>query len=111
MVHNKLHHVKPAIKVPNSIRYMSRQEEVVLSCLRIGHTNLTHVHLIKREEQPQCIGCQYPLTVKHILIECADFMEIREQYYAVQDLKDLFEKVNLEYIFGYLKEIGLFRKI
>ena len=51
------------------------------------------------------------VTVKHILIECADFMEIIEQYYAVQDLKELFEEVNLEYIFGYLKEIGLFRKI
>ena len=52
-----------------------------------------------------------PPSVMAVFIECADFMEIREQYYAVQDFKELFEKVNFEYIFGYLKEIGLFRKI
>ena len=30
----------------------------------------------------------------HILIKCADFMEIRKQYHAVQDLKEFFQEVN-----------------
>ena len=110
LVHNKLR-LQPEIEPPKLLGCTTRREEVVLSRLRIGHTNLTHVYLIRREEQPQCTACQCPLTVQHILIECADFLETREKYFTVQDMKELFEKVSLEDIFGYLKEIGLFRKI
>ena len=57
---------------------LNRKEEVVLTRLHIGHTKLTHSYLLQGEEQPECIPCQTPLTVKHILTECIDYSPIRK---------------------------------
>jgi len=32
-------------------------------------------------DQPECVTCQCPLIVKHILIECTDFRDIRNKYF------------------------------
>ena len=45
---------------------------------------------MKKEEQPTCIPCDAPLTVKHILIECVDFAETRKKHYRLKNLKDRF---------------------
>jgi hypothetical protein len=37
--------------------------------------------MLKRELQPQCVPCQCPLTVEHILIHCVDFARTRQQFY------------------------------
>jgi len=29
---------------------------------------------------PECGTCQYPLTVKHILVECVDFKDVRNKH-------------------------------
>ena len=44
--------------------------KVVLARLRLGHTRVTHSYLLQGEEQPQCVGCDAPLTVRHFLLEC-----------------------------------------
>ena len=49
-----------------------RKEDVILTRLRIGHTRLTHRHYLANEDAPECIPCDRPLTVKHILIQCID---------------------------------------
>ena len=90
---------------------MNRREEVVLSHLHIGHTHLTQAYLLKGEDQPECVACQCLLTVKHILIECADFLQIREKYDQVHDMRQLFEDINIGNIFEYLREIRLFHRI
>ena len=59
---------------------------------------------------PECIPCYCALTVKHILIECVDFMEVRQKYFDVPDLKTFFKDVDPSQIFAFLKEIGLFKK-
>ena len=56
-----------------------RQAEVVLAPLRIGHTKITHLYLLKREEQPYCFGCDAPFTVRHSLLECSDFFAHKKQ--------------------------------
>ena len=66
---NKLHEIKPVLG-KNTIYRSLRREEVVLTRLRIGHTRLTHSYLLKREDQPFCISCNEPFTVKHFLIDC-----------------------------------------
>ena len=60
---NKLHEIKPVLGKNNIYRSLGR-EEVVLTRLRIGHTRLTHSYLLKREDQPFCISCNEPFTVK-----------------------------------------------
>ena len=77
---NKLHVIKTFIG-KNTIYRSLRREEVVLTRLRIGHTRLTHTYLLKREDQPFCIRCNEPFTVKHFLIDCIEFSQVRRQFF------------------------------
>ena len=90
---------------------MSRRKEIILVRLRIGHTKLTHSYLLKREEQPYCIGCDIPFTFRHFLIDCADFDRERRSLFQVNNLKDLLKDVCVENILSFLKHINLFNKI
>ena len=72
-------------EIANSIRPwtyfpMPRKRETVLCRLRIGHTRLTHGHLMSRDPQPFCDDCLVPLTVKHILVECPTLRDDRNRY-------------------------------
>ena len=70
---NKLKEIEPVVNHHRTVPKLSRRDEVILARLRIGHTRLTHSYLLKREEQPYCIGCDTPFTVRHFLLDCADF--------------------------------------
>ena len=63
---------------------------------------MTHSFILRQEEVPVCVACDAVITVKHILIECADLIEIRKKY---------FWNVIPEIIFDFLREIGVFDKI
>jgi hypothetical protein len=83
----------------------------VIARLRIGHTFLTHSHLLGGNDAPMCYGCDCTFTVKHILIDCVEFSFIRRKYYRFNSLKEVFEKVKPALILAFLKEIGLFYQI
>ena len=51
-----------------------RREEIVLARAHIGHSYMTHSYLLKGDPMPECIPGYCALTVKHILIECVDFL-------------------------------------
>ena len=108
---NKLYQIKPTLgEQLNSFR-ISRKEEVVLCRLRIGHTYFTHSFLLKGEDPPECIACQEPYTVKHILLDCGDLAFIRQRFYRATSLKDLFDRVNAKTILSFLKEVNLYSRI
>ncbi|GFT41243.1 RNase H domain-containing protein [Trichonephila clavipes] len=48
----------------------TRRTDVKLTRLRIGHTRLTHRHLLFGEHAPECPSCNVSYTVHHILIDC-----------------------------------------
>ncbi|GFV08333.1 putative RNA-directed DNA polymerase from transposon X-element [Trichonephila clavipes] len=48
----------------------ARRHDVRLTRLRIGHTRLTHRHLLLGESPPVCDFFQCDLSILHILIEC-----------------------------------------
>ena len=56
------------------------EKEVFLARIRLGHTHLTHSYLLKREDQPECVGSACPLTVQHIMIDCVEFAYIRSRF-------------------------------
>ena len=58
-----------------------------------------------------CVACNAAITVKHILIECADLVEVRKKHFEERSLYSLFRTVNPENNFDYLKEIGMFYKV
>ena len=108
---NKLKEIEPVVNHHRIVPKLSRREEIILARLRIGHTRLTHSYLLKREEQPYCIGCDTPFTVRHFLLDCADFDRERRSLFQVNNLKDLFKDVSVENILSFLKNVNLFNKI
>ena len=110
-VQNKLHTLKPVLGEWKHSCRADRKEEVVLARLRIGHTHITHSFILKGEDPPECVSCNEPFTVKHVLIDCIDFQLTRDRYYRVQDMKELFDTVNVSSILDFLKEIKLYYKI
>ncbi|GFR98356.1 RNA-directed DNA polymerase from transposon X-element [Elysia marginata] len=108
-VDNKLHEIRPNLKERlNCNERLNRKQETVVTRLRIGHSWITHEYLLKVEHQPYCTACECPLTVKHILVECADFSL---KYYKSTNMHTLFREVKASQISDYLKEIGLYGKI
>ena len=107
---NKLHAIKKQVEENPYIK-MTRKKEVILTRLRIGHTNITHSHLLKGEEPPYCIPCQEPFTIKHILTNCLDLKQIRQKHYEETELHKIFLPTNLSKIFEFLKEANIFNKI
>ena len=108
---DKLREVEQIIKRPKAIHKLSRREEIVLARLRIGHTRITHSHLLKREDEPKCIGCDTPFTVKHFLLECTDFAAERISCFQANNLKELFKDVPVGKILSFLRQVNLFYKI
>ena len=109
-VSNKLHYIKPVLGEWTPAYRDVRRDEVVLCRCRIGHTLYTDLYLLKGEPRPECVACQCPLTVRHILIDCVDFAHIRQRYFNQRSIQDLFREVEPNLIFKFLKEIHLFRK-
>ena len=54
-----------------------------------------------REEAPVGVACGTVITVKHILIECADLLEIRRKYFEERSLHVLFLNLIPEIIFDF----------
>ena len=108
---NKLHHICPSVSETIQATPEKRKDQVVLTRCKIGHTRLTHAFLMQGEDAPECIPCQCPLTVKHILVECIDLREIRERFYHASDLSELFNTVKAEVILNFLKAAGLYNRI
>ena len=80
-VSDKFHEILP--KLPDKLLSFcnTRKENTVLNRLHIGHSYLTHSFILRKEEAPVCVACGAVVTVKHILIECADLLEIRNKYF------------------------------
>ena len=88
---NTLLEIKPTISEHQSVVGNISKEEVVLARLRLGHTRVTHSYLLQDEEQTHCDGCDAPFTVRHILLECDDFAQVRNNCFHVLNMKQLFQ--------------------
>ena len=73
----------PSLKINSD----NRNEDIILTRLRIGHSRLTHKHYIANEDPPECIPWNTPLTIKRVLLECVDTADIRIQFFNCADLK------------------------
>ena len=110
---NNFLEIKPTIGEHQSVVRNLRKEEVVLARLRLGHTRVTHsyLHVQLGEEQPQCVGCDAPFTVRHFLLECGDFAQVRNNCFHVDNIKELFQDIHIDSIMTFLRQINLFNKI
>ena len=111
IVSNKLHDILRKLSDKLLTFCNTRKEDTVLNRLHIGHSYFTHSFLLKKGEPPVCVASNAAITDKHILIKCADLVEVRKKYIEEKSLYALFRTVNPEKSFYYLKEIGMFYKI
>ena len=82
-------------------------EDTVIHRLKFGHTYYAHSYLMSGNPQPFCYGCNVPMSVKHVLIECVDFALVRSRYFYVRSLQEHFSSVETSAIIDYTKEIRL----
>ena len=87
---NKLLDIKPTIGEYQSV-VRNIRKEVVLARLRLGHTRVTHSYLLQGKEQPQCVCCDAPFTVRYFLLECGDFIQVRNYCFHVYNMKCYFK--------------------
>ena len=62
---------KPAVQ-------FDRKDQTILTRIRIGHTSITHKHLLTIEPKPVCDHCGNSLTIQHLLTQCRKFKEERK---------------------------------
>ena len=110
---NKLHAVKPTIGVWRSSSRPSRREDVILTRLRIGHSRLTHGHLLQGLDPPLCHTCNVILSIRHILVECVDLAYLRQTFNLSGCLSSLLgdDSSILSHVFSFLRRAGLFHRL
>ncbi len=80
---NKLRSYRESISPWYSSSQATRRHEVLLTRLRIGHSLLTHGYLMRGEQYPPyCQNCLVPLSVRHLLVECPDYLEERHRFFG-----------------------------
>ena len=109
-VGNKLHELKPKLQ-PRKPSLLPRKDCVKFTRLKIGHTSLTHRFLLAGEESPECVSCNCKLTIRHLLLECIEFSNMRQKYYRYNNLKHLFDCTQPKKILDFLREVGLYNKL
>ena len=110
-VFNKLHAINPELELSPALSLINRRDQIVILRCRIGHTRLTHSYLLTRDDPPICIPCNENYSVKHFLLECHDLAQVRNKYFQVNSLNELFKTIPSCIIINYLKEVNLYSKI
>ena len=92
---------------------LPRRDEIIIHRLRIGHSYITHDHLLRGETCPRCSACDVDLAVEHILLHCVSFATARDNSFnmTVTTLLELFTKVSSRSTIEFIKTTGLYRKI
>ena len=62
--------------------------------------------LLHNERIPECVFCACPLTIRHVLLDCADLILLRQQYFNAVSMSDLFLNVDGQTILAFLKASG-----
>lgn len=103
-----LRDIKPYVEEPTRT-LQHRRSQIVLARLRIGHTRLTHQHLLSNSAAPVCQNCNTQMTVKHLLIECANYHKDRLRYGLPNNIVSMLSnEETLTNLMEFLKSTNLF---
>jgi ribonuclease HI len=108
---NKLYKLKSTVQVWPPPSGFSRRDEVVLTRIRIGHSILTHQHLMLKNSAPMCQKDNCTLTINHIMSRCSFFAGQRRQCFGKNYFNDFGQLVGRNVhinLIKFLKDIGLY---
>jgi ribonuclease HI len=106
---NKLGTLKKTVDKWKTIDLQNRKDQTVITRLRLGHTRMTHGHLIERTNPPTC-SCAELLTVKHML-SCNLNKTLQDKHKVNFDTLGKDSKNELLKVVEYLKELDFYDKI
>lgn len=91
----------------------TRREQIIITRLRIGHSNITHGHLLTRSQQENCETCHTPITIKHLLIDCPIHEEQRKKHKIPPSMNEALSnnKQGIHNVLDFLRETNLINKI
>jgi len=75
--------------------------------VKIDYTNLTHIHIMKYEEQPLCSQCNEPLSIKHVVLDCPLYVNVRNILNQPSSMKEALGEHNTQMILNFFKSIGI----
>ena len=79
---NKLHAIIPVVGSSVMKKSLNRCDSSVLNRVQLGHTRLTHSHLLSGEPPPICSVCQTPLAIQHFMLDCPQFTVKRAKFFT-----------------------------
>ncbi|KAH0820358.1 hypothetical protein GEV33_002433 [Tenebrio molitor] len=92
---------------PKSHKELTLRESVIIKRLRIGHTGLTHKHLLERSNTPTCSRCNTPTTVKHILLDCPNLHHHREKNQIANNMTTILN-TEPEHVIQYMRDCEIY---
>jgi hypothetical protein len=72
-------HRKASVSWQNDTVELSRKKQVVKSCIRTGYTRASHRQIIVKTDIPDCPFYDVRLTTNHILWQCSDTCNERDE--------------------------------
>ena len=79
-----------------------RGSYIVLTSYRLYKDN---TFLLEAKQQPTCHACQTKYSVKHIFIGCTDLI------HSTNNMKELFQNIEIKNVISFLKAINIYKKI
>ena len=109
---SKLKEIQPVIR-RNTDLNLSRTDQIRITRLRIGHTRLTHSHFYTGLQPPVCGPCRCRITVKHLLLECRNYDEVRERYFDDNTSMNIIfnNRENVLKLLEFIKELNIYKEI
>ncbi|XP_025405911.1 uncharacterized protein LOC112680124 [Sipha flava] len=110
---NKLREIKPITDRWINPSNITRQQEVILTRLRIGHSWHTHKHLMDKTDSEPCITCGSNISIKHILLECRQFNEERTKHNIPSSIAVCLnnEPQNINSTLSFIRDTNLYKTI
>lgn len=107
---NKLRNIKNTTTKLLYTHTITRKTKIILNRLLIGHCNLTHQYLFKKDLPPICSTCDTRLSVEHFLLHCTAYTNPKPG----SDIKNILGKTDetaVKLLLKYLNDNNLMNKI
>lgn len=82
--------------------------------LRLGHTIITHAHILQGIPPNLCPFCNSTLSINHILSSCPNLASTKHHYFRNIDPLEILKnptEANISILYNYLKDTDLLRRI